>query len=275
MSWKNSTTFYVKLILLLMATGMSNVMAETGYLGSGDIVKITVYGQSDLTTIVRINPGGKISFPLIGEVRVSGLSIRQAEAKIAELLLSRGIVKSPQVNIFLEQQKVTVTNSITILGEVTKPGKYSVEGPESGGIESIIDLLALAGGTNSEAADHLILIKNKDKKSIKKKIDLVALLRFGDLTQNSFVRGGDIVFVPKMDVFYIYGEVQNPGRYRLERNMTVLQALSVGGGLTPRGTEKGMLLKRHNGNNKVESMNANPLSKLMPNDVLYIKESLF
>lgn len=257
-----------------MILGMNNVFAESNSLGSGDIVKITVYGQSDLTTIARINPDGKITFPLIGEVVISGLTTRSAEAKIAGLLQSRGIVKNPQVNIFLEQQKQTVSNSITILGEVTKPGKYSVEGPESGGIESIVDLLALAGGTSSTAADHLVLIK-KNKKNSKIKVDLVALLRFGDLSQNRSVRGGDIVFVPKMNVFYIYGEVQNPGRYRLERDMTVLQALSVGGGLTPRGTEKGMLLKRQKVDKNIETMNADPLSILKPNDVLYVKESLF
>ncbi len=268
------TRYHSLLILLLTFLCMSNAMAQTSYLGNGDIVKITVYGQSDLTTIARINPQGKIRFPLIGEVVLAGLSTRQAEVKIAGMLQTGGIVKNPQVNIFLEQKKQTVTNSVTILGEVTKPGKYPLEGLDSGGIESLVDLLAIAGGTNPAAADHLILVK-KAGGNVKRNVDLVALLQYGNLSLNHKIAGGDIVFVPKMDMFYIYGEVQRPGRYRLERNMTVMQALSVGGGLTPRGTEKGMVLKRSSGAGNVKTLGADSSAILKPNDVLYIKESLF
>jgi polysaccharide export outer membrane protein len=92
---------------------------------------------------------------------------------------------------------------------------------------------------------------------------------------NSDVQAGDIIFVDRAPRFYIYGEVQRPGQLRLERQMTVLQALSAGGGLTPRGTERGLRVKRRDQEGKLQTLDVKGDDLLQPNDVVYVKESLF
>jgi polysaccharide export outer membrane protein len=135
-----------------------------------------------------------------------------------------------------------------------------------------MDLLAEAGGVvNSIAADEATLLRADGSK---RTIDLFALFE-GDLAQNPAVAAGDTIYVPRAAQFYVYGEVQRPGTYRLERNMTVSQAISAGGGLTPRGTERRATVKRRNEQGKEERIGVKGSDLLQPDDVLVIKESLF
>jgi len=261
-------------LVLMMFFGCQQAAGASFSLGVGDIVRITVYGQEDLSTVTRIAEGGKITFPLIGEVKIGGMSTPEAERTIERLLIDRGYVKKAQVSIFLEQRRQTLTNSVTILGQVARPGKYSLQDLTGEGVQTVVDLLAMAGGTNVDAADHLLLMKGGAKNN-KVRIDLVELMRGGDLQKyNLKLSGGDIVLVPGMDVFYIYGQVNRPGRYRLERNMTVMQALSVGGGVTDRGSESGIVVNRRD-KSSVRSIKADLTDELQIDDVIYIKESIF
>lgn len=264
-------------ILLLLAALISvgqHAVADTYPLGAGDVIKITVYGQPDLTTVTRIAEDGKITFPLVGDVKIGGLSAAQSERSIAELLQAKGIVKNPQVNIFLDQRSQTLANSVTILGQVANPGKYPVQDISVGGVQTLVDLLAMAGGTNENAADHLLLVKIEGDGQKKIRVDLVKLIRDGELDSNYSLSGGDIVLIPEMDVFYIYGKVAKPGRYRLERGMTVMQALSVASGVTERGSEKGVVVKRR-GEDGIQSLNSALTDNLQADDVIYVKEALF
>lgn len=266
------------LSILLVLTALISVgqqtLADSFPLGAGDVIKITVYGQSDLTTVTRIAEDGKITFPLIGDVKVGGLSTAQSERTIAELLQAKGIVKNPQVNIFLDQRSQTLANSVTILGQVAKPGKYPVQDISVGGVKTLVDLLAMAGGTNTNAADYLLLVKKEGSEQKKIRVDLVNLIKDGELGSNFALNGGDIIMVPEMDVFYIYGKVVRPGRYRLERGMTVMQALAVASGVTEKGSESGVVLKRR-GKNGIENLNSALTGELQADDVIYVKEALF
>jgi len=258
---------------LVLAWG-SGLAAEDTRLGAGDVVRIAVYGQNDLSTIARIGNSGEITFPLIGEVRIGGLSTREAETAIASLLEQRNIVRDPQVTLFVEERQSIERDTVTILGHVKAPGRFPAESPSEGRTETIVGLLALAGGVSDSAADRLILTRKEGGEQKKYEVDLVALLKDGDLTQNHSLIAGDVVFVPRMDVFYVYGEVQNPGRFRLERDMTVMQAIAVSGGLTPRASEKDLTLKRRLAD-KIESYDVQLTQVLKPDDVLYVKASLF
>ena len=203
-------------------------------LGAGDVVKITVFGNNDLTVETRVSEAGSISFPLVGEVKVGGLSSNQAEKKIADLLDKGGFIRNPQVNLIVTDMQ---SQQVSVLGQVNKPGRYPVDGKRS-----LTDVLAMAGGMNEEAADTVILTHTSDGKTTKETIDMLALVRSGDPARNRELMAGDSVFVERAPRFYIYGEVQKPGSYKLERDMMVLQALSTGGGLSPRGTERGVCL---------------------------------
>ncbi len=252
------------LCAILLATG---AYAEDVLLGAGDILKLSVYGHPDLSLETRVSAGGSITFPLLGEVPVGGLPPSDAEKKIATLLETKGYIKNPQVNIIVA---VIQSQQVSVLGQVNKPGRYPMDG-----IKNITDALALAGGVNSEGGDVATLIRVRDGKSQKFVIDLKEMVLTGDVKQNMSLSSNDVVYVERAPKFYIYGEVQRPGAYRLEKDMTVLQAISTGGGLTPRGTEKGIRIKRRDANNVLQTLSVTHDDVLRVDDVVYVKESLF
>jgi polysaccharide biosynthesis/export protein len=247
------------------------VVAQVGNeyrLGPGDIVRITVYNNLDLTTEAQITQEGRITFPLIGQIQIGGMEKGQAEQIIARRLGDGGFVIKPQVNVLVLGYK---SQQISVLGQVNRPGKYPIEQASA-----LADLLAIAGGVAAAGGDTVVHISTgADGKSFKREIDLHQALRNGEMDKNFSVRNGDIIFVPRAPLFYIYGEVQRPGAYRLEKDMTVMQALSVGGGLNVRGTEKGIRINRHNGDGKVTTIETGMTDLVRENDVIFVKESLF
>ncbi len=259
--------FVIALCALLLSVTCGLAQAEDALLGPNDLLKISVYGNPDLALETRISQSGTISYPLLGQVGVAGLTVAGAEGKLAGLLVSGGFVKKPQVNIL-----VTVPQSrlVSVLGQVAKPGRYPVDGKQG-----LIDILALAGGVLPEGGDIVYLIRQRDGKSSKETVDLVKMMRAGDLKLNLDLLTGDVVFVERAPRFYIYGEVQKPGAYRLEGNMTVQQALSVGGGLSARGTERGLRIKRRDSAGKLTEYDAEQGDIIQIDDVVYVKESLF
>jgi polysaccharide export outer membrane protein len=254
--------------LLITSIYASQAIAAGEYLlGDGDTVNITVYGQSDLTVSARISPQGTIPYPLLEEVTIGGLTPEAAGRKIARMLKDGGFIKSPQVALSVKEY---TSQQIHILGQINSPGNYPLEGKNT-----VVDLLARAGGVTDDAADVIFVVKNgADGKPVRHEIDL---LRFydGDMSQNIQVTMGDTILVPKMDTFYIHGEVKRSGEYRLEKGMTVVQALSVGGGLSDRGSLKKIKVTRRLADGKTEKINVELTDNLKPNDVLYVKERLF
>ncbi|MDH5547891.1 MAG: polysaccharide export protein EpsE [Gammaproteobacteria bacterium] len=257
---------FIVIVWLCLTMGIVNAAPEY-VLGTGDIVRLSVYGQKDLDNVARINEIDKINFPLVGEIKIGGLTASQAEAAIAEALKKGGFVRSPQVTLIVEQYR---SRQVSILGQVNKPGKYSIDGPSR-----LIDILALAGGLRNEAADYLRLVRQEGGKEQQQVIDVYGLLNEGQSQFNVEISNDDIIYVPLMDRFYIYGNVHRPGVYRLERDMTVMQGIAVGGGVTPKGTESGIILKRRVENGEVKNYAAEPTTRMKANDVIYVKESFF
>lgn len=263
----------VLLVLLFAGTGLA--VAQELSLGPGDIVRISVYGQGDLDTVARISSDGTIAFPLLGTVSIGGLSVRDAEQRIASELSRRQLVRDPQVTVFVESSRAAEVESVTILGNVSRPGRYPVQAMSDAGAENVASLVALAGGLTNDAADYLILTRSENKTARTVKVYLRDLFERGDVSQNYVVKQGDIAYVPRMDEFFVYGEVRNPGVYRLRPGMTVIQALSASGGLTERGTDNGLTVTRKNADGKNQTIQVNMNDLLQPDDVLIIKESLF
>ena len=236
-------------------------------LGPGDVVKVSVYGSPDLTLEARVGENGNISYPLVGQVAVGGLSTAAAEKKLAGLLESGGYVKKPQVNIIVTAVQ---SQTVSVLGQVNRPGRYPVEGRRS-----LLDMLAMAGGISAEGGDKVSLIRTRNGQTTRDEIDLVQMMRTGQPGAGHEVIGSDLVFVERAPRFYIYGEVQRPGAFRLERAMTVTQALTAGGGLSLRGTERGLLIKRRNAQGQLQTIKASGEDLLQVDDVVYVKESWF
>jgi len=162
------------------------------------------------------------------------------------------------------------SQQVSVLGQVNRAGRYPIEGHRT-----VLDVLALGGGISADGGDVVTLIRKRKGQVTKDRVDTAELLRNADMTGDFDLQGGDIVFVERAPRFYIYGEVQRPGALRLERQMTVLQALSAGGGLTPRGTERGLRIKRRDAAGNLQTVDVKGDDLLQPDDVVYVKESLF
>ena len=236
-------------------------------IGPGDTIRILVYQNPDLTLETRVTENGSITFPLIGVVRIGGMTISSAELAIANALKSGGFVKQPQVGIV---PTVIRSNQISVLGQVGHPGRFPLETFNT----RISEMIAIAGGISATGSDTAILTGMRDGKPFRKEIDISGMFLDNKLEEDIIVAGGDVIYLHRMPMFYIYGEVQRPGSYRVERGMTIRQALTVGGGPTVRGTERRLTLHRRNVNGVAETTpNLNNLVR--PDDVLYVGESLF
>lgn len=178
----------------------------------------------------------------------------------------------PASNPLLLGEDILYVNAreVSVLGQVNRPGKYSV----ASGVRTVIDFISQAGGVSAGGADNIIVITKRNGKTEKREIDIDQLYRKGDTSVNFELADGDSIYVPRTPVFYIYGEVQRPGAFRLEHNMNIAQALSTGGGLTQRGTERGIKIKRII-DGKLKTLNADSGDLLKADDIIVVSESLF
>lgn len=256
-------------LLLVLSLSVRPALALEEYLLSpGDILKITVFKNPDLSVDARVSESGTISYPLIGTVPLSGLTLPGAERKIAQMLRDGGFVLNPQVNILLT---LAVGNQVAVLGEVNKPGRYPIEG--AGG--HLSGMLAVAGGISATGGDIVVVTGTRAGKPFRREVDVLKLSQNGNTADDIELVGGDTLFVNRAPQFYIYGQVQRPGGYRLEKGMTVMQALATGGGVTGKGTSRGIVVHRRDASGKVRETSANLDEDVHDQDVIYVKESVF
>ena len=255
-------------LLAVLATGFSAAQAAEYRLGAGDVVRITVYQSPDLSLETRIGENGAISYPLLGSVRLGGMGVSQAEQAIADGLRRGNFLKQPQVSLLVVQVR---GSQVSVLGQVNRPGRFPVETADM----RLSDLLAMAGGIGPAGAEVITLVGTRSGQPFRKEMDLQAIVRSERRADDVFLQNGDVVYVERAPMVYIYGEVQRPGAMRLERGMTVMQALATGGGLTQRGTERGMRVHRRGGDGKVQVMQPNMDDPVRDGDVVYVRESLF
>jgi polysaccharide biosynthesis/export protein len=251
-----------------VAAPSAPVAAADYRLGPGDAIGVQVYQSPDLSVDARVSESGVISYPLVGSVQIGGLTISEAEKKIADALRAGRFVKVPQVNIVLRQVR---GNQVAVLGQVSRPGRFPLETFNT----RVSDMLAAAGGTTATGDDVLIVTGQRDGKPFRKVIDIPGLFLNEKSADDIILSGGDTLYVNKAPMFYIYGEAQRPGPYRIERGMTVMQALAQGGGPTIRGSENRLRLHRRDAAGKVTEYVPKLTDLIRSEDVLYVRESLF
>jgi len=256
------------LLLLSLAARAQNQPAPDYVLGAGDTLRVLVFQSPDLTVEARVSESGSITVPLIGNIVIGGLSIAEAERKIASALSSGGFLRQPQVNIVLIQVR---GNQFSVLGQVQRPGRFPLEVANT----RVTDALAIAGGVTPTGDDIVVVTGVRDGKLFRKTIDIPALFLTEGPADNFLVAAGDTLYVSRAPVFYIYGEAQRSGPYRIERNMTVMQGLAVAGGPTTRGSESRLRLHRRDRSGVVQQTVPNLNDLLQADDVVYIRESLF
>lgn len=270
------TRVFILVGLLWSLAGQARALPEPDdyLLGAGDVVKIVIYDHADMTTEATVAASGQIRLPLLGEIAAAGLTTSALEAAIALRLQEGALIREASVNIMVLQYR---SQQVTVIGQVTRPGKYPLQRRSN-----VIDLIATAGGITPSGADTVVLIRGDSARAT---LSLNDLASASGLDGNVPVQNGDTIYVNRAPVFYIYGEVQRPGAYRLERNMTVVQALSAGGGLTPKGTQRGLTVMRTvpGITPGLASGTAAPIQKVRVNlgdllqadDTVYVQESLF
>jgi len=339
----------IVLMTIVLGTWLQPVLAESSssyQLGAGDVLRISVHNNPDLSLETRVPEDGAISYPLIGNVSVGGLTASAAEKKIATMLESGGFVKQPQVNILVlqfqskmvsvlgsvnkpgryplervttlpelialaggptvdgsdlitivnksvktqydlnkiignsEAETITLTGGeivyihsrdVSVLGQVNRPGKYAV----TNGVRTLADFLSVAGGIAQGGSDTISLSTFRNGELEHLDIDVDKIFRSGGDAANFALASGDMIYVPRAPIGYIFGEVQRPGAFRVERDMTVVQALAQGGGPTARGTQRGIKLHRRNAKGDVEVISVKLTDKVLAEDVIYVQESLF
>jgi len=261
----------VRLVLIFISVIVifSTARAADDYkLGAGDVIKITVFDYPELSTEVRVSESGTIMFPMLGQIVVGGLSFDEASNLIAARLDREGFIRHASVSVLVSQFN---SQQVSVIGQVNKPGKYPLDKAST-----FVDLLAMAEGIDETGGDKAIIIRPGKDGQIESRteIDLYAFFQ-GNAPKHINVQNGDTIFIPRADVFYIYGEVQHPGMLKLERNMTVLHAISAAGGLTPKGTENGVKLKRQDEHGEMQTFDVESGDRVKPNDILYVRESWF
>jgi polysaccharide export outer membrane protein len=265
-------------LALLLWLGCAGAMAQDAaapvqgdyVLGAGDVIKVTVFQQPELSLEVRIAESGMVSYPLIGAVRLGGLTGGQAERLLATRLRSGNFLQNPQISVNVSQYR---SQQVSVLGAVNKPGRYPLE--LSG--TRLSEVLAQAGGiVTGVGADTVNLVTRRGGQSVTLQVDVVDLFGARTTARDEVLQPGDSIYVHRAPAYYIYGQVQRPGMYAIERGMTVAQAIAKAGGLTARGTERSVRLQRRNSAGQIDAPIEPKLEDTVrADDLVFVRESLF
>jgi polysaccharide biosynthesis/export protein len=227
----------------------SNVrsFSEDYVLGAEDIISIHVWRHNDLTNPnVTVRKNGFISFPFTGDIKVAGLTCGQLQDKLTESLLP--YIKNPKVSVNVVKGRAF---RISVMGVVVRPGVYDMLEPEI----TITEALALAGGTRPEAAIHRSLIQRGDETIT---VDMLKILRYGEVENNVTVREGDIIIIPEMNHrVAVVGEVNRPGVYPLQEGDSLLEAISAAGWFNGKARVSRIEIIRRGANGTEERIDVN------------------
>ena len=253
--------------------------APTDYVvGAQDVLTITSYDQADLSGRFTLEADGTFTYPMIGRVKAGGLTLRALEAAIKKQLVDMGFFRNPQITVSVETYK---SQKIFIVGEVRTPGTY----PLSGNM-NLVEAIARAGSTMPSASGEAIIVHasaastsgptlpTEDQAANTERVDLRAMQN-GVFTDNIILRDGDTIFVPRAESVYVFGQVKNPGAYSLQqKNTSVLQALSLAGGITDRGSTSRIRIVRIVAGEK-EDLKVKLTDVVLPGDTIIVGERFF
>ena len=250
------------------APAAANAVGPLSPMGPGDSVTLHVFGQPDMDTVLGVADDGTIRVPLAGAVQVGGVSPEAAARRVEKAFKDGGYFVDPHVTITVTQ---SLSQRVSVLGEVRQPGRYPVDSKTS-----IIDLLAQAGGETEFASENVYVLRTDAAGSVKRyPVNLKGLTDPGASAPTQLLHAGDSVYVPRAEQFFILGEVQKPAMYKLEPNLTVLQAISLAGGITAKGSDRRVEIKRTGKDGQQVVIKPKPNDFVQPDDVIRVKESIF
>lgn len=250
-------------------------------IGPNDLLHISVFEFDDLATSARVTATGFVSFPLLGPVPAAGRTPAELEAQIGRELQD-GFINAPQVTVFIEEYG---SQPVSVMGAVRQPGVYQMQGQRY-----LLDMLAMAGGLDEASGRHVRIIRRPetggpDPARGNIEVDLEALLERGQTDLNVPIQAGDTINVTRAGSIFVVGEVNGPGEFVLRngRNVTVTQAVALGGGLGNDAKKSESLIIRifEDGTreefpvdlDKIVGLEAEDVV-MQPNDILFVPASV-
>ena len=237
-------------------------------LGPGDTVTVQVFGEPESTPIY-VAEDGTINAPYVGKVPVGGISPVEAANRLASALKNGGYFRDPHVTVMVTQSR---SQLVSIIGQVSGPGRYPIT-PRT----SLLELLAQAGGLKEDASDVGYVVRTDEYgQTSRHPVNLNVEKESASAPSTFALQGGDSLIVPRAEQFSIEGEVASPGHYRVQPEMTILQAIARAGGVNERGSERRVRVKRMDkasGKYQTLSVKLNDLVKA--DDIIVVKESIF
>jgi polysaccharide export outer membrane protein len=265
------------LLVAILTCVAARLSAQTDYkIGAQDVLNITVFGEPDLSGKYTVEQDGTFTYPLIGRVKAGGVTLREFEQDLKKQL-AKDFLKNPSVSIAIETYR---SQRILVMGEVRAPGEYLLTGDMT-----LLAALARAGGTSPAASRDAVIVRSArrvaspngdggatgDSEIIR--VDL-SELQGGNIALNLTLQDGDTVNVPKAQSVFVSGQVKTPGAYAVERGTTVLQVLSLAGGLTDRGADSRIKIQRIV-KGKMKEIKAKLTDVIEPGDTVIVPEKFF
>jgi polysaccharide export outer membrane protein len=253
--------------------------------GGYDVLSITVYEEKDLSReAIRVSADGYISFPLIGRVKVDDLTTAEIEKRIALKLAEGKYLLDAHVSVMVTEYK---SKKYLVLGSVKNPASYPLQAQER-----VLDAVSKAGGLEPQKAGKrgmIIRTENPTASSERKVVinfDLQGLLKGRDQISNLYLADKDVVYIPPVEYFYIIGQVKEPGSYPLsEREVTLVEAISMAGGFTPIASRnRTRIIRVEEGVEKIIEVKVDAITEagkkihdvfIQPNDIIVVPESFF
>jgi polysaccharide export outer membrane protein len=247
--------------------------------GPGDVLDVAVLGNADLTRTATVQPTGSITFPLLNEVPVAGLTVSEIQRRLTALLIKDFLV-DPHVEVKVKEFQ---SQFVIVLGEVNTPGRKVLRGGSR-----LVDVLVEAGGFTPRASGEIVITRTEG--SFEGGSKILRMRLGGTFSAQDYVglelalRNGDVITAPARQYVTVEGEVQRPGRYAIEGDLTVTGAISTAGGLTRFGSSDVKLRRIEAGTGKVTITKVdlkdvrkgkNPDPPVAPNDVITVTRRLF
>ena len=263
--------------MVLAAPWIAAAQQQSYRIGQGDILKVAVWSQPELSGEFTVDVAGGITIPLIGSVKAEGSTVEQVEKAIRDRLAD-GYVVNPQVAIGVAQFK---SQRVFVVGEVRTPGVVPLSG-----VLTLLEALTRVGSFTEHAGGDLVVIRPPEGKETNgpvlagepgarevARMDVGALQSKGP-TSNIELLDGDTVVVPRAEVIYVNGQVNSPGTFSYERDMTVLMAISRAGGINDMGSNRRIRIVRIVGGKRTE-LKASVADKILPGDAVHVGNRWF
>lgn len=245
--------------------------------GPRDVLVVTLWDQPDLSGRYRIAADGTFTFPLVGRIPAAGLTLGEVEKRLRQEL-ANGFFTDPQMAVSVEEYG---SQQFFVVGEVRQPGAVALSRRMT-----LMEALVRAGSTTPDASGEVIILRPRaeaaqtDGPVQPDQADVTEVLRIDlrDLQSgagaNVVVQNGDTVFVPRAETLFVLGHVRNPGAYPFKKGTTVLQALSLAGGVTDRGAMGRVKIVRIVAGQKQE-IKVKPTDEVKPGDTIVVPEKYF